>query len=175
MRWIYALATIHVCWFIIFLFLLLFLCTPISEWWDIYDIQPGHCIDGNAFLVPEETINSSLDIAMMILSVGAVQKLITREHMKTKLAFIFVVGGLSGVIGFVKIGIVYGTPTTMDVRLPFPNIPHCELIKLQKQRKTTAMPSGIFFKWPQVYGAPVHRCTRPCDRWALLLDQCGFV
>ncbi|KAF2795006.1 hypothetical protein K505DRAFT_374217 [Melanomma pulvis-pyrius CBS 109.77] len=108
-RWIYTLATIHVCWFITFLFLLLFLCTPISKWWDIYDVQPGHCIDGNTFLVPEEMINSSLDIAMMILSVGAVQKLITRKHMKTKLAFIFVVGGLSGVIGFVKIGIVYGT------------------------------------------------------------------
>jgi hypothetical protein len=32
--------------------------------------------------------------------------------MKLKMAFIFTVGGLSGMIGFVKIGIVYGTSNT---------------------------------------------------------------
>lgn len=91
---------------------MIFLCTPISKWWDIDGTQPGHCIDGNAFLVPEEVINSSLDFALIILSVVGIQKLMTRTHMKLKMAFVFVVGGLSGVIGFIKIGIVYGTPNT---------------------------------------------------------------
>ncbi|KAI0808882.1 hypothetical protein GGR55DRAFT_651289 [Xylaria sp. FL0064] len=47
---------------------------------------------------------------MVGLTVAMVFKLQTREHIKRKLAFIFTVGGLSGVIGFVKIGIIYSTP-----------------------------------------------------------------
>ncbi|KAI0405750.1 hypothetical protein F4802DRAFT_606737 [Xylaria palmicola] len=98
-RWIYALAVIHVSWFITFFFLVLFLCTP-----------PGSCLDGNAFLVSEETINSSIDLAMVGLTVAMVFRLHTRELIKRKLAFIFSVGSLSGVIGFIKIGIIYSTP-----------------------------------------------------------------
>lgn len=111
-RWIYTFAAIHVSWFITFFFLVLFLCTPVSKWWDISGTQPGSCLDGNRFLVSEETINSSLDFAMIILTVVVLQKLQTRQYIKTKLAFIFTVGGLSGVIGFVKIGIVYRTANT---------------------------------------------------------------
>ncbi|KAI0450754.1 hypothetical protein F5B21DRAFT_489870 [Xylaria acuta] len=111
-RWIYALAAIHVAWFITFFFLVLFLCNPVSKWWDVTGTQPGTCIDGNAFLVAEETINSSIDLAMVGLTVAMVFKLQTREHIKRKLAFIFTVGGLSGIIGFIKIGIIYGTPNT---------------------------------------------------------------
>ncbi|KAI0547644.1 hypothetical protein F4679DRAFT_358010 [Xylaria curta] len=109
-RWIYALAAIHVAWFITFFFLVLFLCTPVSKWWDVTGTQPGTCLDGNAFLVSEETINSSIDLAMVGLTVAMIFKLQTREHIKRKLAFIFAVGGLSGVIGFIKIGIIYSTP-----------------------------------------------------------------
>ncbi|KAI0434882.1 hypothetical protein F5Y09DRAFT_295108 [Xylaria sp. FL1042] len=109
-RWIYGLAGLHVSWFITFFFLVLFLCTPVSKWWDVTGTQPGFCLDGNAFLVSEETINSSIDLAMVGLTVAMVFKLQTREHIKRKLAFIFTVGGLSGVIGFIKIGIIYSTP-----------------------------------------------------------------
>ncbi|KAI3325965.1 hypothetical protein HD806DRAFT_532618 [Xylariaceae sp. AK1471] len=109
-RWIYALAAIHVSWFITFFFMVLFLCNPVSKWWDITGTQPGTCIDGNAFLVSEETINSSVDLAMVGLTVAMVYKLQTKEYIKRKLAFIFSFGGLSGVIGFVKIGIIYSTP-----------------------------------------------------------------
>ncbi len=108
-RWVYVLATIHVCWFITFFFALLFLCTPVSKWWDVIGDQDGTCLDGNAFLVPEESINSAMDFAMIALTVYVVLKVMTRNHTKAKLTFIFVVGGLSGIIGFVKIGIVYGT------------------------------------------------------------------
>ena len=76
------------------------------------DTQPGHCLDGNAFLVAEETINSTLDFATIILTVAVVRKLQTRQFIKTKLALIFTVGGLSGVIGFIKIGIVYQAANT---------------------------------------------------------------
>lgn len=111
-RWIYGLAAVHVCWFITFFFAVIFLCTPISKWWDVDGTQPGSCLDGNAFLVAEETINSSLDFALIALSVLAIQKLMTRAHMKLKMTFIFTVGGLSGIIGFVKIGIVYRAANT---------------------------------------------------------------
>ncbi|KUI57992.1 hypothetical protein VP1G_05331 [Cytospora mali] len=109
-RWVYTLTTIHVCWFITFFFALVFLCNPISKWWDVSGTEPGHCLDENAYLVAEETINSSMDFAMIALTVFVVRKLQTRTHIKSKLAFIFVVGGLSGVTGFVKIGIVYNAP-----------------------------------------------------------------
>ena len=99
-------------WFITFFFLVLFLCDPVSKWWDVMDTQPGHCLDGNAFLVAEETINSTLDFATIILTVAVVRKLQTRQFIKTKLALIFTVGGLSGVIGFIKIGIVYQAANT---------------------------------------------------------------
>ncbi|KAI0472063.1 hypothetical protein GGR56DRAFT_677909 [Xylariaceae sp. FL0804] len=106
-RWIYALAAVHVAWFVTFFFLVLFLCRPVSKWWDVAGTQPGRCIDGNAFLVPEETINSAVDLAMVGLTVAMVLGLRTREHVKRRLAFVFTLGGLSGVIGFVKIGITY--------------------------------------------------------------------
>jgi hypothetical protein len=109
-RWIYALVAIHIAWFITFFFLVLFLCKPVSKWWDVTGTQPGYCIDGNAFLVPEETINSSIDLAMVGLTVAMVLKLQTRELIKRKLAFIFAVGGLSGIIGFIKISVIYSTP-----------------------------------------------------------------
>ncbi|KAK8038629.1 integral membrane protein [Apiospora rasikravindrae] len=111
-KWVYTLACIHVCWFITFFFMVLFLCNPISLWWDISGTQPGYCLDGNTFLVAEETINSSLDFATIALTVAVVHKLQTKSYIKTKLSLIFLIGGLSGVIGFVKIGIVYSTENT---------------------------------------------------------------
>ncbi|KAK4206676.1 hypothetical protein QBC37DRAFT_434563 [Rhypophila decipiens] len=107
LRGIYLLTAIHVGWFITFFFMQLFFCNPVSLYWDILGEQEGTCIDGNAFLVAEETINSSLDFALLGIAVYVVQKVMTKNHIKTKLAFIFAVGGLSGVIGFIKIGIVY--------------------------------------------------------------------
>lgn len=47
---------------------------------------------------------------MVALTVHGVQRLQTKTHIKTKLAFIIGIGGISGIMGFVKIGIVYGTP-----------------------------------------------------------------
>lgn len=107
LRWVYGLAAIHVGWFITFFFMELFLCNPVSLWWDITGEQEGTCLDGNTFLVAEEGINSSLDFAVLAIAVYVVWKVMTRKNVKTKLTFIFLVGGLSGVIGFVKIGIVY--------------------------------------------------------------------
>ncbi|CAG9986860.1 unnamed protein product [Clonostachys byssicola] len=109
-RWIYGLAAIHIAWFITFFFMVLFLCNPVSKWWDITGTQPGTCIDGNTFLVAEETINSGVDLAMVGLAVAMVFKLQTRKLIKRKLTFIFIVGGLSGIIGFIKIGFAYTTP-----------------------------------------------------------------
>ncbi|KAI8959169.1 hypothetical protein F5Y11DRAFT_362086 [Daldinia sp. FL1419] len=108
-KWIYALAAIHVSWFITFEFLFLFFCTPISKWWDATHTKPGHCIDSNTFMFTSETLNSSLDFATIILTVAVVQRLQTRQYIKTKLIFIFTIGGLSGIIGFVKIGLIYAS------------------------------------------------------------------
>lgn len=92
--------------------MVIFLCRPISKWWDIVGDQPGYCIDGNVFLIAEETTNSLLDFALIALTVGLIRKLATRSYVKAKLIFIFIIGGLSGVIGFVKIGLVYSVANT---------------------------------------------------------------
>lgn len=111
-RWVYILAAIHICWFITFFFFLLFLCKPISKWWYVSGTQPGYCIDANTFLAPEETIDSAINFAIVVLTVAMVRRLPIKKHLRAKLAFIFIMGELSGVIGFVKIGLVYGAEDT---------------------------------------------------------------
>lgn len=63
-----------------------------------------------ALLAAEETINSCVDFAMMAIAIFMVRKLKMKAHLKRKLAAVFVAGGLSGVLGFVKIGEVYAVP-----------------------------------------------------------------
>lgn len=103
---------IHVCWFIVSFFMVFFLCHPVSKWWDVAGTQPEYCIDGYAFLVVEEAINSSLDFAIITLTVVVGRKLATSSYVKAKLALVFIVGGLSDAVGFVKIDIVYSAANT---------------------------------------------------------------
>lgn len=104
------LAILQVCWFIAFFFSLIFLCVPVSKFWDVLGEKNGWCVNDAAWLAAEETINSCIDFAMVILSAYMIQKLNMKRSTKRKLGFLFALGGLSGVIGFVKIGEVYAVP-----------------------------------------------------------------
>ncbi|ROW15260.1 hypothetical protein VPNG_03107 [Cytospora leucostoma] len=108
--WIWFLVIIQVCWFIATFFALIFMCVPVSKWWDILGTEDGWCLNDAALLAAEETINSCVDFAMVGLAIAMVRKLKMKAHVKRKLAIVFAIGGLSGILGFVKIGEVYAVP-----------------------------------------------------------------
>ncbi|ROW04824.1 hypothetical protein VMCG_04867 [Cytospora schulzeri] len=109
-RWILFLAVLQVCWFIATYFALIFMCVPVSKWWDVLGTEEGWCLNDAALLAAEETINSCVDFAMVGLAVAMVRKLKMKANVKRKLAVVFAIGGLSGILGFVKIGEVYAVP-----------------------------------------------------------------
>lgn len=106
----FILAAIQLAWFIAVFFSLIFMCVPVSKWWDVLDSEDGWCLNDAALLAAEESINSCLDFAMMALAIFMVRRLQLKSHMKRKLACVFVAGGLSGILGFVKIVEVYAIP-----------------------------------------------------------------
>ncbi|QKX54202.1 uncharacterized protein TRUGW13939_01287 [Talaromyces rugulosus] len=83
-------------------------CIPTAKLWD--PTLDGHCIKSPVFLAAGETPNSLVDFAMIALAIWMVQSLRIKTAVKIKLFVIFIMGGLAGVIGFVKIG--YGFSAT---------------------------------------------------------------
>ncbi|KAI0471290.1 hypothetical protein F4859DRAFT_485130 [Xylaria cf. heliscus] len=104
-RWIYLLGAIQLVDSIITLFINLFSCTPISYNWDFS--EDGWCLDQAAVFTGTETVNSTIDLAMVILACFMIVDLQLDVWTKLKLSIIFVLGGLSGVIGFIRISQFY--------------------------------------------------------------------
>ncbi|EED12108.1 conserved hypothetical protein [Talaromyces stipitatus ATCC 10500] len=77
-------------------------CIPPSKLWK--PTIDGHCINSAAFLAGGETPNSLVDFALIALAIWMVQTLRVKTSEKLKLFVIFMIGGLAGVLGFVKIG-----------------------------------------------------------------------
>lgn len=89
-----------------------FECRPIRKYW--YPLTPGWCINDAAYLVGLETPNSLMDFAMVGLAIWMIQSLNMKIETKIKLSILFVLGGLSGIIGFVKIGEAYAPQNKTD-------------------------------------------------------------
>ncbi|KAI1847069.1 hypothetical protein JX265_006737 [Neoarthrinium moseri] len=105
-----VIAIIQMAWFIAIFFSLMFMCIPVHKWWDVQGTVEGWCMNDAALLAAEETINSGVDFAMVALAVFMVRKLQMKPYLKRRLAAVFITGGLSGILGFVKIGEVYAIP-----------------------------------------------------------------
>ncbi|CRG92020.1 hypothetical protein PISL3812_09074 [Talaromyces islandicus] len=88
-------------------------CIPTAKLWE--PTLDGHCINSPAFLAAGETPNSLVDFAMIGLAIWMVQSLRIKTAVKMKLFVIFIMGGLAGVIGFVKIG--YGFSATRKTKV----------------------------------------------------------
>lgn len=108
--WTCILAAVQLAWFISIFFSLIFMCVPVPKWWDVLGTVEGWCVNDAALLAAEETINSCVDFAMMALAIFMVRKLQMKANLKRKLAAVFIAGGLSGILGFVKIAEVYAIP-----------------------------------------------------------------
>ncbi|KAI0112011.1 hypothetical protein GGR51DRAFT_557192 [Nemania sp. FL0031] len=101
-RYIYALIIYHVTLIIAVTFLLGFHCRPLPKFWN--PLLPGQCIEEGTFIAVSESINSFGDFLLVALAVAMVNTLQVKPAVKRKLAFLFGLGILSGILGFVKIG-----------------------------------------------------------------------
>lgn len=123
-RWMYLIGAIQLVDCIITLFINLFSCTPIAYNWDI--AIDGWCLNQAAVFTGTESVNSAIDIAMIVLACFMLVELQLNIWTKLKLSLIFVLGGLyvypfihplsydaylfmsrAGVIGFVRISQFY--------------------------------------------------------------------
>ncbi|CAI6079734.1 unnamed protein product [Clonostachys chloroleuca] len=101
--WIKIIAVIQILHTIENIFVDIFTCVPVQKFWRP-DLQ-GRCIEYVPFLVVNESVNSLIDFVMAIQAVIMLRSLKTARRTKWQLSVIFAIGGLAGVIGFVKIGV----------------------------------------------------------------------
>ncbi|KAJ8123393.1 hypothetical protein ONZ43_g649 [Nemania bipapillata] len=104
-RWMYIIGIIQLADSIITFFINLFSCIPIAYNWDV--TIDGWCLDQAAVFTGTESVNSAVDIAMIVLACFMLVELRLNIWTKLKLSFIFALGGLAGVIGFIRISQFY--------------------------------------------------------------------
>ena len=79
----------------------LFQCRPIRAAWQ--KEVPGHCLNYVAFFTGTQAPNLLLDIVVLALPVSAVSRLHMSNTKKISIAGIFLLGGLSIIIGIVRL------------------------------------------------------------------------
>ncbi|KAF3067104.1 hypothetical protein GL218_08768 [Daldinia childiae] len=99
--WVWIVGIIQLLWSVATYLVHYFACIPPKKSWT--PTAPGHCINNPAFLAGGESINSLLDFALVGLAIWMVQALHMKTVVKIQLCFLFALGGLAGVFGFVKI------------------------------------------------------------------------
>ena len=80
----------------------IFQCVPIRKFWAPH--IEGHCIHYSSFLAINESANSLIDFILAIQAVVMLRSLQADRKSRWKLSIVFAIGGLAGIIGFVKIG-----------------------------------------------------------------------
>ena len=117
-RCIYALGALQIIYSVATLFVSIFGCSPIAGSWDPKLAITAKCINHNQYLAGSETVNSFVDFAMVGLAIWMIQDLRMKNSMKWKLSIPFILGGASGIIGFVKIGETYHSTSRKFLCLP---------------------------------------------------------
>ncbi|KAI1135887.1 hypothetical protein F5Y05DRAFT_415881 [Hypoxylon sp. FL0543] len=113
----YVVGTVQIVWFIAEFMERWFTCTPVRKVWE--PLIDGYCINQSASLAVSETFNSGIDFVMIGMAIYMVRKLNVSFSTKFKLGILFALGGLSGVIGIIRVCEVYGTIGTSADELPW--------------------------------------------------------
>lgn len=108
-RWMLLLVILQICWFLAIFLTRVMFCIPLSNLWTAN--FPKGCIDASLLLAAGEAVNAAIAFAMVALAMFMVRTLAMSNSTKWKLRFLFVLGGLTGVIDIVSIIEAYGTIT----------------------------------------------------------------
>jgi len=117
-RCLYVVGTVQLLWSIATYLVHWFQCSPPAKLWD--PTLKGHCINSSAFLVAGETPNSLVDFILVGLAIWMVQSLRMKTSVKLNLTFLFALGGLTGILGFVKIGENFSAMNRLEFALMDP-------------------------------------------------------
>ncbi|KAH8652664.1 hypothetical protein BGZ60DRAFT_387648, partial [Tricladium varicosporioides] len=107
-------AILNTLWVIGAILACVFICMPVRKFWDRK--VPGKCDNLAQFFLAVEIPNSLIDFVMIILPMIVIRKLRIRTKDKVILGLIFIMGGMVGVIGFIRIGIIY-SPSSYSERV----------------------------------------------------------
>ncbi|KAI1195341.1 hypothetical protein F5X97DRAFT_308391 [Nemania serpens] len=99
--WIYGVASAQIAWGTAILFTRIFACVPIRRFWDRR--VPGTCVDAEQLLIAPEVLNSAIDFIMVGMAIWMVRQLQMPRSSQRKLVVLFALGGLTGIIGIIKI------------------------------------------------------------------------
>ncbi|KAK0629906.1 hypothetical protein B0T17DRAFT_203135 [Bombardia bombarda] len=110
--WIWALAILQILLYIALVILQCLQCTPIAKQWQWW--TEGVCLPFATILVAIEPINSVIDFALVVLAMFMIKSLHMKSGVKWKLRFLFALGGLAGIFGFIKVGLAY-SPDTVQI------------------------------------------------------------
>ncbi|KAI2620576.1 hypothetical protein GGR54DRAFT_105255 [Hypoxylon sp. NC1633] len=104
-RWILAIAVLQGLTYIGLLITQLLQCRPLNKFWQFW--AEGECFSFSYILIAWETPNSLIDFALVALALVMIRPMQIKVSTKWKLRFLFGLGSLAGIFGFVKIGLSY--------------------------------------------------------------------
>ncbi|KAI0014646.1 hypothetical protein F4780DRAFT_767396 [Xylariomycetidae sp. FL0641] len=108
----YLVGFVQLSYCIAWVFTSIFMCNPPRKTWE--PLIEGSCLDLSVVLAATETINSAVDFVMVGMAAFIVDRLKVSTANKWKLGALFGFGGLTGILGFVRIGMAYGTVGDSD-------------------------------------------------------------
>lgn len=92
---ILVVGTICVAWLFADIFGMLFLCSPMSAFWDLTLVFSNHCGDIQAMLYGINISNVFLDIIVLCMPLPMIWKLPLSPQKKLEVGGLFLIGGLS--------------------------------------------------------------------------------
>ncbi|OSS51115.1 hypothetical protein B5807_04610 [Epicoccum nigrum] len=103
--WVYGVGAIVIVWALVFNFLFIFLCDPISQQWTVERV--GHCMDQILLLKALILTNMITDIFIVVLPIKSVWKLQMRKTEKLAVLSCFGLGGACVFISLARFIIIY--------------------------------------------------------------------
>ncbi|KAJ0115695.1 hypothetical protein J7T55_010518 [Diaporthe amygdali] len=104
-RWIYFLAAAQCATWFTLLCIQFLQCQPLHKYWNW--LAPGRCMPWTNILLATEPPNSLVDLGLVALAMAMIRPLQLKSSAKWKLRFLFGLGSLAGIFGFIKIGLAY--------------------------------------------------------------------